>query len=347
MTLNKRDELRQSARTTTWQATEVCKLEGHKLDEFMEYCRDVNPSFVGYFPEVWSVNLIERRGLLPPEFISQEFGNQKDAQNYFDLFKEERVIHANDPTEVSARYTQEILDAGLWREYWAEQKSNQNPASDDLANSILMSAEIVCEDLTSHPDVLKFSGHDRINELRKKFPATWHYIVELEFAMLNLSKDSPAYIACAIRYCKYFSRDLILAGYLIRDLEILIFRAENKHRSAAIRNERSTIGSRNAADKKLLGRYQTLIQKMEEMAANPKNYRLTAAAKVASVAGKAAQLLEKQKNPNWAGGGAKSVSNYIANIRHDPKLRDLRTRLEQVEATIKSIKNHSVKGKPT
>jgi hypothetical protein len=342
MTLSKRDEFRQSARTTTWKAVGIQKLDAAQLSDFMEYHRDVNPDFSGSLPEIWVVAVIERRGQLRQEWLEQPFPDEKRARDFVEMFKEERVIHANDPSEVTRKYTKEMLDTGLWRDYWVENLPNRKPASDKLAAAVLIEAEIIAKDLKTNPEVLNFAGESRISELKSSFPTTWQFVAELEFAMLNLSKDSPAYIACAIRYCKYFSKDLLLAGYLIRDLEVLLSGAENKHRSAVIRKQKSTQGTRHGAEKRLLGRHQTLIQQLEEMVKNPEKYRLSPSAEIEKVATKAANLLVRQRNPNWSVGGVQSVPNYLANIRHDVEHQELRSRLENVEKSIKAIKNQYV-----
>lgn len=346
MTLSRRDELRQAARTRTWQATGIRQLEGDDLTDFMDYYRDVYPDFTGSFQEVWSVSLIERRGLLQPELISNEMSNEKDARVFFELFKEEQVVSVEDPKEVNQRYTKLFLDAGLWSEYWSEFQKDRETASDKQATEVLIASEIIDSSLRTHTSVLEFSGEERVKELQMKFPATWQYIVELEFAMLNLSKDSPAYIASAVRYCKYFTKDLILAGYLIRDLEVLLLGAENKHRSALIQRENSKEGKRRSAARMLHGRYLTLIEKMEEMLVSPVKWRLKPSAKTISFASQAARELEK-KNPNWTVGGAKSVENYLVDIRCNPDLEDLKSKLLKIEGDIKNIKNQHVKHKST
>lgn len=72
------------------------------------------------------------------------------------------------------------------------------------------------------PKVVSFLGEDRIEKLKALYDDNWQAVAEMEYCWYNLDCSSSAYVAAQKQYHYFVSQDDFAAGYLQRDLEILV-----------------------------------------------------------------------------------------------------------------------------
>ncbi len=72
------------------------------------------------------------------------------------------------------------------------------------------------------PKVASFLGVDRIEKLRALYHDNWQAVAEMEYCWYNFDSSSSAYVAAQKQYNYFVSQNDFAAGYLQRDLEILV-----------------------------------------------------------------------------------------------------------------------------
>lgn len=70
--------------------------------------------------------------------------------------------------------------------------------------------------------VIEFLGAPRIKGLQAAYGDNWQAVAEMEYCWYNLDASSSAYIAAQKQYHYFITKNDFAAGYLQRDLEILV-----------------------------------------------------------------------------------------------------------------------------
>jgi hypothetical protein len=331
-------------------STDMFTLDSKFSEDSRKFLSETMGLDIQVLSEIWTVTFTEQHGLLPPRHRSMNFDEEEEAQLFFDHFKTGgRSYHRFEPkpSDEDIAEQREILDSKNWSEWWGADTETGRAVNTVLPKLVLDLSGIINsnEEAATSTTVLDFLGVQRVAELKKKFPRNWRYVAEFEYAALEFSEDSPAYIAAAVRYCRYISKDLLVAGYLIRDLEILISSAESRHARDSLREAGSREGSRENISEKLRGRWRTLVTEMakklqSEIDANSKK-RWTEL----SLARFAAAECVRGDEPNWRVGGAGSVKYYLTSIRAGEGGEDLKAALQDINIKIKIYLKHMVKKK--
>lgn len=306
--------------------------------------------------EIWRVHYREECGLLQPKLLIRDFETEVDAENFFTAFCDggyvldlplAKIQSADDPI-----FFREVIDGGRWSEYWSRGCILGEPVSTATAGGVLHEVGVIDydEDGASKvcDSVLQIMGEDRIREAKDKFPESWQHLIIMEYCGNAFSENSPAYIAAAARYCEHVTGEIMLAGYLTRDLEILCRGTEAIYWSSVERNNNRDAAKKTGDIDRMRGRWNTLIATMEEILANPVKWKLKRTAQLEDLAKMSAwHLRYKKKSAFWRVGGVSSVANYLASIGAGEGGGDLKERLLAIKKSLKLYQNQMVRGRST
>ncbi len=309
------DHLKAPRREVTWTALDIgqgksswSNLLSPKLSS-SEDTPDLN--------DQWYVIYTEKRGLLQPKFFQKLFQNQEEAEEFYSKFKDGNYVYDHlrpqPPSESLVQSCREMLDSGNWSKFWSQNTLFGEPVVTHLAGGVLAHADITedNESGSTAQSVLDYVGIDRVDELKRKFPKSWRYVVEMEYAALLFSQDSLVYIAAAARYCQFFSKEPLVAGYLIRDLELLSHGAELVFSSNALRTTQSAKKTRNVISENMKGRWETIIESMDKIIKSEIQKKSKKKWTELTLARAAAAERVSADDKHWRAGGKGSVANYL------------------------------------
>lgn len=258
----------------------------------------------GEEPEtVWVVTLRIQEGLLPEHTVWMYLRSEQEA----DKVKSEYPVGSEYP------YVSPFLEIDL--DKWIAVGFFPIAGGDEelyLPWQVLMDAGISDENgLHASKMVLDYLGKERIEELKKKYGENWQAVAEYEYCYKNTSNSSPAFVAAAARFCYFVLENDFKAGYLLRDLEVLVNGVESEAAKAMeMRKKAGGAGgktSRKARDE----RRADLIDKIETVAArNPDMIRIGAEA----LAKLAVEDCERENPTLWSQGKGQTV-DYLGEIR--------------------------------
>lgn len=267
------------------------------------------------------------------------FRDSVTAKKIYDKYESPQNIKENDYSiifgeEIQSRISL-FLENGTWSHflYFDVLKEEQYPSS--LPEIVLKGAGIldVFGKLTEH--VILGLGWDRVHHLNKKYPKTWQYLVEMEYCQRNTNIDSPAFLAAAIRYTEYFSDELRLSGYLLRDLEVLLMDFESTFQNSQDQQYKNEVKARKKISENTIARWSSLIDALEKATtALPRGRKR----KIEKLASKLIEQFRANRDVKWKGNitgqGSESILTKIRSGRGGPLLRD---RLRKVEDHLENI----------
>ncbi len=114
--------------------------------------------------------------------------------------------------------------------------------------------------------VLDYLGKQRVGALKTRFGENWEAVAEFEYCWQEMPQSSAAFRAAACRYHYFISGNEFAAGYLSRDLEVLVHGVEEEATKAIeMRKKAGEAGSRTSA-KAREARRSALLAAMEDVA---------------------------------------------------------------------------------
>ncbi len=170
--------------------------------------------------EVWEVWVGTRSGLLPERCSRRIFRTEKDAMAAVERHPvgfefPDLVISHSGLDEWSTDYILEASTLGF--------DATAGDPDLQLAWEVLKGSGLRDEiGMSTSQHVSEFFGIDRVKNLKKKFGEDWGAVAEFEYCWLNLPHSSPTYIAAACQFNSFVMHDDFSAGYLLRDLEVLV-----------------------------------------------------------------------------------------------------------------------------
>jgi hypothetical protein len=288
----------------------------------------------------WVFTFRETRGQNEPIDCRRIFEDEEEARNHFAHFRNGREVIdevlIRKPLPTALEHIRHSINTGAVNrsDYFKVLIPNELP------NLVLEKAGIVDENGVTDEGVMQELGQDRIRDLVQRFPNTWECAAQMEYVMRMYSQDSPAFVAAAYKYNRLITEDLFLAGYLIRDLEVLCRDFDALADSKFVGDQKRKIGKQVRANRDLKKRYQTLIARMALMMKDPVRFEVKRdELDLLSLAKSAAEhLQDKAKSACWSGGGKGSVEQYLKDIMHYPKYNALKERLLDIEKRVKDYK---------
>lgn len=185
--------------------------------------------------EAWTVLLTTRTGLQPPRVSAFTFGDQVQLNNFLqdnqlgkDLADKKGIDH------LSKEFVQKLISSG----------SQLGVAAGDsdasLAFDVLGDAGIYAGRHGPLSEEVKESlGQERLQEIQASFGNNWKVAAAFEYCFLQLPQSSPAFVAAFHQFHYYITEDDFSAGYLLRDLEVLVHRVEETAQKAIDRSKKA------------------------------------------------------------------------------------------------------------
>lgn len=208
--------------------------------------------------------------------------------------------------ERSKEIVREIIKSGL--SFGVAAGDEESP----LAFDVLEEAGITEKNYNSLTrEVVDFIGKNRIEEVKSLFGENWSVVVAFEYCWLNLPHSSPAFVAAFYQYHYYVTQDEFSAGYLWRDLEIMVHGVETEALKAIETRRRAGKSGSEKSAKARIKRRTELFKKMETVATrNPDMVKLGAE----TVARVALQDCIIEDAALWRQGSGQ-VAEYLGEIR--------------------------------
>lgn len=159
--------------------------------------------------------------------------------------------------------------------------------------------------------ILDSLGVQRVKELSETYGENWQAVARFQYCFENLPHSSPAYIAAAHEFCYYILEDDFKAGYLLRDLEVLLHGVEETAaRTIATRQKAGQSGSRKSAQAREMRRAELFEKILMLVERNPD---------IAKFGDEAVAKLAcedcKKDNPSLWKQGPGQISDYLGEIR--------------------------------
>ncbi|WP_322994232.1 hypothetical protein [Castellaniella sp.] len=114
--------------------------------------------------------------------------------------------------------------------------------------------------------VLDFIGHQHASDLKERFGREWEHVAAWEYCWVKFPHSSLVYISAAHDYAQFVLKDYLTAGYLLRDLEVLILGIEAETVRAAERKKKAGEKGKAASSKARAKRRMALLEAMEAFA---------------------------------------------------------------------------------
>lgn len=182
---------------------------------------------------IWAALLHVRRGAKPLSRNIAAFSTREEADQFCRDILETEIEHDREKfflSRLSSKAFDRMLAEGL---LGADQMDHVDFGIGPPIDQVVLEAagvylplrgpmdfDAAANDWLS-PKVVHSLGVSRKVGLKKAFGAQWSVVAAFEYCWRNFPHSSPAYLAAAYHYHLQISRNLLLAGYLLRDLEIV------------------------------------------------------------------------------------------------------------------------------
>lgn len=266
-----------------------------------------------------------RSGLMPEKFSRRIFRTEEDAM----AAVERHPVGLELPDVV-------ISHSGLER--WSSDyilgtsalgfDATAGDADLQLAWEVLKNSGLKDESgVSTSQHVSDFFGIDEVNKLKKKFGENWGTVAEFKYCWLNLPHSSPAYIAAACRINSFITHDDFSAGYLLRDLEVLVHGIEAEATKAIeMRKKAGEKGSESSARARKK-RVEALMVALEKVA--ERNPDIAAVLGPKSLLAIAIPEAAAANQSLWAQGQGQG-EEYLGEIRRGEAGEGLKSRYQRI-----------------
>lgn len=189
--------------------------------------------------EFWIVVLVMRDGSLPEGTSVKIFENEQKAREFVDA---NPVGSIRQDSENTAERVKVIRGSDLLEQMFdkASPPTNFFKAGDEEGYLVWKTLKDggINDGYRTSPKVLEFLGAARIEKFKSIHGENWTVAAEMEFCFLTLPCSSSAYVAAQQKYNYYIVGDDFSAGYLLRDLEMLVHGVERAAQRANEFSER-------------------------------------------------------------------------------------------------------------
>lgn len=286
--------------------------------------------YVGNVPqvdEVWVLLVTARTGLRAPMiqytiFLTEEEAIRASEQYVVGSEMDEMLFHIGDSADERLANIRNKIDND-------ESFRVPTPANErlDLASAVLEVIGVIepTEQRKMLPSqrVRELVGQARIDELQSRHGDAWQYAAELEYCHMHLPPSSPGLVAAACRYNLHVANDPFAAGYMLRDLEVLVRDMEGEAARSFDRGKKAAqhgvIVRRNLSQRRKV----SLMEGMEEAA--KRNPDIVAAGQ--NILTQFGLTFAKKSDPALWKTGADSVDQYVDDILGGAEGPELRARL--------------------
>ena len=193
----------------------------------------------------WIVWRVIRHGSLPEDTDFRFFENKQEAQEYLDANPIGTILR--DPRNIAeffkARQPDNVVEQIFDKPNSPINFLRAGDEDGSLAWQVLNDAGLN-DGYSVSQKILDFLGANRVEKIKSVHGENWKVAAEMEFCFQTLSSSSSAYVAAQRQYNYYVTQDDFAAGYLQRDLEMLVHGVE---RAAQRANEYSERQSARAA----------------------------------------------------------------------------------------------------
>lgn len=219
--------------------------------------------------DIWLVWLETRTGMKPSTSSALVFNSEAEAAAASAAYPVGSELEGMDSaffgrTESHQRYIEALMDSSELGSF---------PAGVDedlfLPHQVLADAGITSGQHTSQR-ILDYLGDQRVGELKERHGDNWKAAAEFEYCWCVLPHSSPAYIAAACHYHYFVTGSTFSAGYLLRDLEVIVMGVEAEaSKAVSMRRKAGVEGSKKSAQARERRRVN-LMENIEIVAArNP------------------------------------------------------------------------------
>lgn len=267
--------------------------------------------------EIWQVLMTVQEGTLPDTTHRKIFYSEHQADHYIN----KHPIGSELPTTLLSQVSNAMsfddwVNFGLFPIRGGDEELY-------LPWQVMKDAGLIDENGTrSSMDVLRYLGEDRTRILEEKYGENWSAAAEFEYCLAELPNSSPAFIAAACRFHYFVLENDFKAGYLLRDLEVLVHGIEAEALKAReTRRKAGLSGSKKSAEAREKRRAD-LLEKMELIAS-----RNVDAVRFGEDAFSQVALKEciKDDEALWTQ-GAGQVAEYLGEIRRGEAGPDMEKR---------------------
>jgi hypothetical protein len=269
-------------------------------------------------PVVWKVRLRVRDGMKPPMTLSIVCDNEEEA----------RTFAKNHP--VGSEFDQARLDYFRWMVGTGGTLLGAVDGDIQMPRRTLVDAGILePEEYGTSQSVLNQFGKDRIEQLKARFGDEWEIVAQFEHCWKEMPHSSAAYVAAACRLHYYVLRNEFVAGYLLRDLEILVHGVESVAASTLETRKQAGKGGGAKSAQAREDRMRSLMRAIEEIVSrNPDFAKLNEEILGSLALGRAVEV-----EPGLWRQGKGQVAEYLGRIRRGEAGKEMQERYHAVMGT--------------
>lgn len=178
--------------------------------------------------------------------------------------------------------------------------------------------------------VLQRLGNKRVAALKQTYGENWEAVAQFEYCVNELPHSSVAYIAAACRFCYFILEDDFKAGYLLRDLEVLVHGVEAEAMKLIETRKKAGKSGSEKSSQAREKRRASLFQKIEVLASrNPDMVKYLGPEGLAKLA---SEECVRENSTLW-GQGKGQVSEYLGEIRRGDAGPDLQKNYQAIFGT--------------
>ncbi|GHE02333.1 hypothetical protein GCM10008024_21370 [Allgaiera indica] len=269
--------------------------------------------------EVWVVLATTRLGMMPEQTNHHVFRNEAEAKDFMRDFPIGSEVPEPDwggSGPYASDFVRKIVDEGGPTLGAADEDSFLPLRILDDAGFITGKAGSISE------KVAEFIGRERIQEIKDRHGDFWQVAADFEYCWQNTSHSSAVFVAASFRFHRFVTGNEFAAGYLLRDLEMLVDGVEAEATSSVERRRKATTRSGEKSKESRMKRINALLDRMTEIVeSNPIAARFDPEA-VAKMAGEDCAVAQ----PKLWQQGKRQISEYLGEIRRGEAGGELKAR---------------------
>lgn len=259
--------------------------------------------------EVWQVWIQTRSGFLP----------EVSSVNYY--LSEAEALAATEQHQLGATIDDIAVSSGplkKWSREYLEKTGHLNFIAAAGDGDLYLPWEVLkTSGLTDargvYPSklVIDFLGPEKTDDLQERYVGNWISVAVFQYCWMNLPHSSPAYVAAACNYNFFVANDDFSAGYLLRDLEILVYGVEAEATKAMEMRKKAGEKGKEASSKARTSRIASLLDGMEKVALRNPDICALGVKSLATLGLKEAE----RENPSLWAQGRGQAEEYLGEIR--------------------------------
>lgn len=267
----------------------------------------------------WKVLVRIQEGMKPESGVLLDFDTESEAEAFVDAHPVGSELHGRNWNGVKfdgKKFIQAVVDSG---------GAHIRVGDKDLGLpwAVLKEAGIIGADgFGSAGKVLDFLGDQRVSELKSRFGENWEAAAEFEYCYQETSHSSAVYLAAACRFHYFVSGDDFSAGYLLRDLEVVVYGIEAEATKSITRKKRAGEAGSKTSTKAKQARMEALLAALEDLASSNKDFVKFSESAILGVAFSKCEAM----NPGLWRQGKGKLSEYLGEIRRGDAGEELKGR---------------------